>query len=73
MRVLAYCGIVALGIPGVGAFKPEMTPALLPFAEIVIIQEPEKPTRNSLAVSLRRSKPPSIRAVSHGECAKLGD
>jgi hypothetical protein len=38
---LTHCGVVALGIPGAGNFKPEMAANLLPFAELVLIQEPE--------------------------------
>src|SRR5262249_47942107 len=41
-QVLTYCEIVALGIPGAATFKAEMTPALLPFTDIAIVQEPEK-------------------------------
>ena len=42
VHVLAHCGFAALGIPGTETFKPEMASSLLPFAELVLIQEPDK-------------------------------
>jgi len=50
-QVLTYCEIVALGIPGAAAFKAEMTPALLPFTDIAIVQEPEKAGEQFVAAS----------------------
>jgi len=40
VHVLSYCGFVSLGIPGASNFKAAMVSALLPFAELVLIQEP---------------------------------
>jgi hypothetical protein len=40
VHVLSYCGCAALGVPGAGNFKSEMASHLLPFLELVLIQEP---------------------------------
>jgi hypothetical protein len=40
VHVLGHCNIPALGVPGASNFKPEMVSRLLPFAELVLIQEP---------------------------------
>src|SRR5215470_6828101 len=39
-HVLAYNDIAALGVPGAGNFRKEFATALLPFSELVLIQEP---------------------------------
>ena len=40
VHVLADSDIAGLGIPGAANFKPEMVSRLLPFGELVLIQEP---------------------------------
>ncbi len=39
-HVLTFCDVPALGVPGAGNFKKEFATSLLPFAEIIVIQEP---------------------------------
>jgi hypothetical protein len=43
VHVLTHCGAAALGIPGAGNFKHEMALSLVPFAEVILIQEPGAP------------------------------
>ena len=53
VHVLAHSGLTALGIPGASNFKPEMVTVLLPFAEVVLIQEPGQAGENFAAGIVR--------------------
>ena len=59
VHVLTHCGLAALGIPGASNFKPEMASHLLPFNELVLIQEPGKAGEeliHSITVALKGSE-----------------
>jgi ribosomal protein L19 len=71
VHVLVYCGIPALGIPGASNFKPEMASTLLPFDDLVIIQEPGEAAEkfvSSITEALKKAEyKGAVRAVSLSE------
>ena len=65
VHVLAHCGFAALGIPGTGTFKPEMASSLLPFAELVLIQEPDKAGEGLVSTIVKE-----LKAATYGGTVK---